>query len=754
MNLNIWETSFGCTCLLSANISNGGTKISKNLNDKCENVIKNLMNWTYKGRKQCRSYVHAGNIRFALFLNKVKLIENSEGKSNSSELVLGYLKKVEEEKVKFGEDADLNLTCNLIPTSNQLTVELETNYLNYLNEIVTLWEKALENDLNETPTPYEFQQWILNIKFVASLYDLYGEYYRSFSMWLLLCKVGKLSNDSISILYGLTHVMEYCTDIDESSDLLNECDKTMETMDLEGKDKDVAILFWLTKASNYLNNKKPEKCFEYLVKAKKIADNLKVSLKGQILRAKLWCLISKFLTYYPDYEIQFGYRSGTDLRVIVIKAFNYAIAGARNNFHDCVEFVLVLLEVSFWAYHFHEIYSQSDFMKFFLDDLYQIVQKLFLPTRTAEILVRLAETDLLCQKISDCQEKITKLKNIFSTTSSPFKSLGKRKSLKKLNYLSPPCEKENPSNSNNKISLRISPTRFLEKPKNFNGCLDGGGGGGGGDVSPVQNYLSNDSKMDFRGHEPECKCRSCQNVLIQILTMSLLSLEGEIHKFKMCYTQATKCYQSGNAILWKLKRLEEEKGGEIQRDVKNSLNLKSMGRTNFRKRFLQFHSIRYLIKYSLFDSSESNSITSNVKNCLNVIKEIMAEFCYEEKLLMWKVEQLNLYLLILSDVGDDVVRSLPKGDGDDDVSLKEYDIVTSPNVPSKTITKTIPNPGKTLKKKIPKTVKKIIVSKKLNLDDDDADADDDAEKSTDAINMGFLVLIIIIIIIMMMMKNL
>lgn len=137
-----------------------------------------------------------------MFLNKVKLIENSEGKSNSSELVLGYLKKVEEEKVKFGEDADLNLTCNLIPTSNQLTVELETNYLNYLNEIVTLWEKALENDLNETPTPYEFQQWILNIKFVASLYDLYGEYYRSFSMWLLLCKVGKLSNDSISILYG------------------------------------------------------------------------------------------------------------------------------------------------------------------------------------------------------------------------------------------------------------------------------------------------------------------------------------------------------------------------------------------------------------------------------------------------------------------------------------------------------------------------------------------------------------------------
>lgn len=165
---------------------------------------------------------------------------------------------------------------------------------------------------------------------------------------------------------GLTHVMEYCTDIDESSDLLNECNKTMETMDLEGKDKDVAILFWLTKASNYLNNKKPEKCFEYLVKAKKISDNLKVSLKGQILRAKLWCLISKFLTYYPDYEIQFGYRSGTDLRVIVIKAFNYAIAGARNNFHGEFSNSRVVIENLFFV----SFLSLNCFFKFFF--LFQV----------------------------------------------------------------------------------------------------------------------------------------------------------------------------------------------------------------------------------------------------------------------------------------------------------------------------------------------------------------------------------------------
>lgn len=73
-----------------------------------------------------------------------------------------------------------------------------------------------------------------------------------------------------------------------------------------------------------------------------------------------------------------------------------------------------MLEVNMWAFHFHEIYLQTDFMRLFLDDLYQILQKLFLPTRTAEVLVRLAEVDLICEKTSDCQEKVRKLKNILT----------------------------------------------------------------------------------------------------------------------------------------------------------------------------------------------------------------------------------------------------------------------------------------------------------------------------------------------------
>lgn len=121
---------------------------------------------------------------------------------DANEMVLGYLKKAEEEMVKFGEDVDVNLTCNVVPSSSHLTVELENNYLNDLNEIVEIWQRALKHGFDELPTPVEFDTWLQNVQLVAYLYELYGEYHSSLSAWLLFYKIGKLCNDSASILLG------------------------------------------------------------------------------------------------------------------------------------------------------------------------------------------------------------------------------------------------------------------------------------------------------------------------------------------------------------------------------------------------------------------------------------------------------------------------------------------------------------------------------------------------------------------------
>lgn len=156
----------------------------------------------FKGKTQCRGFVHAGNLRLTLFLYHAKLAGNSEDVTQSNELVLDYLKKAEEEKVKFGEDVDLNLTCNVIPASSHLTVELETSHLNALNEIVELWQRGLNSDMSEIPTNSEYEIWLQNVRLVAYLYELYGEYHQSFSMWLMVYKISKLCSNSSYTLLG------------------------------------------------------------------------------------------------------------------------------------------------------------------------------------------------------------------------------------------------------------------------------------------------------------------------------------------------------------------------------------------------------------------------------------------------------------------------------------------------------------------------------------------------------------------------
>lgn len=82
------------------------------------------------------------------------------------------------------------------------------------------------------------------------------------------------------------------------------------------------------------------------------------------------------------------------------------------------EILLTVLEVNVWASQVYSAYYQAGYVRLFLDDLYQIFQKLVLPTRTAYILVLLAEVDLMCKKCEDANMKLMSLKSILGSSSS------------------------------------------------------------------------------------------------------------------------------------------------------------------------------------------------------------------------------------------------------------------------------------------------------------------------------------------------
>lgn len=94
--------------------------------------------------------------------------------------------------------------------------------------------------------------------------------------------------------------------------------------------QDILVAYWLMVASDHLKNKRDTKCLEQLLKAKKVLEGLWVTTRVHVLYSKFWCTVSQLLTLYPQYEVEFGYRVGTDLRVIVFKAFNYIISGVRS----------------------------------------------------------------------------------------------------------------------------------------------------------------------------------------------------------------------------------------------------------------------------------------------------------------------------------------------------------------------------------------------------------------------------------------
>lgn len=137
-----------------------------------------------------------------MFQLNLKSIQQTEDTLNSADVILDYLKKEEEEKVKFGEDVDLNLTCNIIPSSSNLTVELEEKYLSALNETVEIWHKASQKLNGKCLEDEEFKSWLYNVKQVANMYQLVGDYYQGLMTWLLYYKIGKIFEDCSAQLLG------------------------------------------------------------------------------------------------------------------------------------------------------------------------------------------------------------------------------------------------------------------------------------------------------------------------------------------------------------------------------------------------------------------------------------------------------------------------------------------------------------------------------------------------------------------------
>ena len=115
---------------------------------------------------------------------------------------MDYLKIQEEEKAKFGDDIDLNLTCDILPSSINLNVKLNEKYLSALNDIVKIWREAAKSVRKELLEQDEIKSWLHNVKQVALMYQLVGDYYQGLRAWILYYNIAKIFEDTLAQLLG------------------------------------------------------------------------------------------------------------------------------------------------------------------------------------------------------------------------------------------------------------------------------------------------------------------------------------------------------------------------------------------------------------------------------------------------------------------------------------------------------------------------------------------------------------------------
>lgn len=272
----------------------------------------------------CRRLVFGGNLKYSLFLCQLRSVQDIEDKTNDSKSILEYLKKEDAEKVKMGEEVDMNLTCNVMPSSNRFTVTFEETYLKALNETYNMWEEAASMVVPTSLESNEFTSWLNNIKQISQMYYLIGDVQHSILSWMLYYRVAKVCGDRPSALLALSQIIPHCGALDDSQ-VLQEAEEIAEDILAKDKKKDVVFSYWLGLGSNYLKKMNKEKCYYYLCKLKEMLSTLKSTPNFTLYNARYWCLVSKFLCLYSKkYFTEFGFRPETQLTSIVYKAYSYA----------------------------------------------------------------------------------------------------------------------------------------------------------------------------------------------------------------------------------------------------------------------------------------------------------------------------------------------------------------------------------------------------------------------------------------------
>ncbi|XP_077295611.1 uncharacterized protein LOC143917872 [Arctopsyche grandis] len=551
--------------------------------------------------------------------------------------------------------------CDIAPTHLSLTLSTEQDILQPLFKAIKTWHELLciadgefsmvfESDRNKLYLEKSFD----TVESVVRILSLRGLDAQSLKAADIACSLGKLANNRNGIIRATGFMIQSCSFATTSvSNLINESNTLVKEL--------------LTESST---SSSLHTAYEYLLNLSIYYHNCDLKEKGVLLLNYVQNRILDHLTktndadFKNDEHIKFVYAKLIDAQSLYISSniengeslFNNNLSYLSSVTNACVEYSELAKSVghSNWqSLAVLHLWVESCLQagrvalllglprraRAILKGILSTVQRLLLPRRTVQILLLLADTDLVAERFDDCKVKFDTIHYIMEerseTTVQSAKILRSSEDFE-LNKYSDIFTLKGDFSDDCKSVKSDSPKQFemvLDVPTDRY-THDSLGG------SPV--FESSPFKMpSFIDHERKCDCGKCTSITMFNLTLDTLHLQMNLY----CKTGELKVAQSfvsgGFKLLQFLNSRLNYVYANILKTFKN-VTYESIEASSYFKMFT-FSKCRFLTDVGYFLMKENNLVKAEMLNAQ--IRDLLTLLPSNQFLLMQSVYEQKLSLM-------------------------------------------------------------------------------------------------------------
>ncbi|XP_069679474.1 uncharacterized protein [Periplaneta americana] len=526
----------------------GSVEDCKDIGHSIKSMIEVFEKEIDGSEKESVRLFYIGNLYYWFFLCQVRVMRSKQEEEILQSNIIPT--KIEDEQE---DNPDPLQTCNVIPAYANLNLENESRLLENLNKAVGAWILSLVNGLDAD----DGVKSLPNIEVAAYMYELYGYDTLKLRTWCLYFKYAEVLNNKEAMLLALCRILEWCTCGVSECKWLTKAEELIVTLRFENnKEYNSQLLFHkylLARCRHCYRNEQFTEIEEYLKRLIEYTKQEELEHFSQsVLHVRVRLLIAQCMLLPRPHTITLPNRkSAFNEAILTYSSALYLLKQMRMTPAENTEVLSLLLEISQWLGRLNLYLFWPREARCFMKGDLVLSQKLGLTTRTAQFLNLLAQVDIMCCNVDDCQVKLTGIEFLLQLKcgyqqynaakdvqeSAIYKELSSR--LKQLTLDSMKLNQLRDSSIRNRCSPCGSPN--LRKSE-F--------------VLP-----------EFVNHESDCKCAMCNIPALQTLVLDITYIQAQLYRNQSELERALEFFEGGIRLYQQLLDLQKEVINKLMYEV-------------------------------------------------------------------------------------------------------------------------------------------------------------------------------------------